>query len=674
MIIQVTQKPEGLTPTNTEHVYNIYSERSDLTNFKYLVDVYLFPYNFIGTNKTKVARLKAKPNAEGRLIIDIQEVVQSLFEANIRVDNADYYLETDSKMWLGVPPSFDSHFTTKPQIFDAFSKANGGSDVREDETPYSADPGLRPYYHFGEYKIMIGEEYTGDDGVVVVNISDNPEDLNEQGYSNSWPIGTWPVTYPGIQYRNYTGSNSYSEQGVTIEWWNSDFTTLKGGTSFNNTEGTWETPTQPANDDKLTVISSYSGKTHYFEYRAGLEVPNPGWVEYQITEGFAGRYPFTDSRFMPESIYTWVGADNVLQREDLIYSNVNDGSKSHLYGWEKWVMLNEDDGFTPDPGPKHYGKFLNVGGKESTFIAPNETPEVEVNLRERTVYVGEPIMVSFFNGYLNSFYNKIRAMVVRYRKSYYPTNAFTTEVLHNIRDLGGGPLVDVDDTYPTEFNNEVEPVGVRLLHFTKNNIWNQWNANNPIEWIEVNTWAFSDDIATDSPYKYGERASEVFRYNVKDVNCFDTPVYFVFLNNNGVWDTFTFGARSQKTYKTNRSTYEQGANYNSTSYHRKSWQNKTNVYDQTTIIEVDADTEYLEEYDSRIVEDLIRSSEVYILQNSYPSEPSVVGGEQEENNNTLIPVKLLTNQVKEYNKQYQKLFQHSIKFQYDNITGYRNSL
>ena len=110
---------------------------------------------------------------------------------------------------------------------------------------------------------------------------------------------------------------------------------------------------------------------------------------------------------------------------------------------------------------------------------------------------------------------------------------------------------------------------------------------------------------------------------------------------------------------------------------RQSFERKTTTYEQEVEIKVEAQTDYLQEWEARIAEDLIRSTRVFILKDQWFREydwgtGAVPGGG--EINPTLIPVQILNSGVMEYNKNYEKLFQHSIEFTYQNISGYRTSL
>ena len=71
MSLNIIQTPNRLTPSNTEHVYNLDSGLSSQSQFKYVIKVYVNPYHWTDTNNVVVATtLKARPNKEGGLIID----------------------------------------------------------------------------------------------------------------------------------------------------------------------------------------------------------------------------------------------------------------------------------------------------------------------------------------------------------------------------------------------------------------------------------------------------------------------------------------------------------------------------------------------------------------------------------------------------------------------------
>jgi hypothetical protein len=93
IIINVEQSPLTITPTNTNHVWNIKSSAYTLNDFQYIVDVY-FKADLQdwaqATTDYRACRLKVRPNSYGNGIIDLEEVVRTFLEANVLFTGTTY--------------------------------------------------------------------------------------------------------------------------------------------------------------------------------------------------------------------------------------------------------------------------------------------------------------------------------------------------------------------------------------------------------------------------------------------------------------------------------------------------------------------------------------------------------------------------------------------------------
>ena len=661
MAFNFIQTPSRLTPANAEHIYTIGSDLSGESNYKYIVNIVAFPYNWIDTDTYIIAKIKARPNSEGVITFDAQKIIQSMLNPNIRVDWDDY-LETDIKMYQGQIPAGgdtgqDSYYVSKPTLTEAFSRANANNNTAE-LGPFEAEPGQEALYHIMEYRIMCGEEYYDVNGNFVSN---GPESdgakfvpvLDED--VEPYAIGTWPVTNPSIKWEGFDGRYNQpliSNEGGELIWYD-DIGGIIFQTSFTSANGSWTPPTEPDSGDVLTFQSNYSQKIWTFTY-------NPEGTEGWVLTNVAYVFPYWFGQFQPESIITWVGAQDRLQENRWFNATIPNeyNINGHLYDSSRWSMHNKQSDAQRSPD---YGQFLNIAG-------PSELKDYfgeDIPTRKRTIYRGEPFIVSFFNGYVNDFLNDLRCVVFRYKLKNQSPGQFNWDVEYIIQDHGGGPLISPDDPYPTF--NEGDTMGNKLLHFTKNNIWPFYDPNNPIEWVEIYTWQYYDDPVSENPENIQESASEILRYDVKDIQCFNNPTYFVFLNRNGGWDTFTFGAKTVKSYDIDRKTYTKAPYRNSSLYSKQSFDKAKVVYENNIDVSLTCETEYLKQQDSVIVEDLIRSSEVYILEDIRVEDSSTTVYPK------LIPVTVKTNKVEEYQQRYEKLFQHTIEVEFNNIKGYNQS-
>jgi hypothetical protein len=94
VILDIQQSPLTITPSNTNHVYNVTSTGYTLTDFQYICDVYFRPQevNWSDQNDTtyRVCRLKLIPNSYGNAIFDLEEVVKTLLQVNPRFTGSTY--------------------------------------------------------------------------------------------------------------------------------------------------------------------------------------------------------------------------------------------------------------------------------------------------------------------------------------------------------------------------------------------------------------------------------------------------------------------------------------------------------------------------------------------------------------------------------------------------------
>ena len=661
MSFTIIQQPERLTPTGTEHIFTIDSTLSGETSYKYIVDVWIKPYaggtTTSNNGRERIARIKSRPNNEGVMIVDLSEILQDAVTSNIRID---YDAPTEAKRMYNVSGSVPSSYVSKPTLLSAFSSANGGNEPGTD-----IEAGLESQLYFTEYRIMIGEEYINSSGVFIENISQGVNFSEETFEVDQILTGSYSVTYPGIEWLDAFGGN-IGTTGVDIKW--TDITESANYDAVNSvlTAGTYETPTEPAIGNRLIVKSNYSLFTYVYRW-AKNETPGAlpdGWIFLETR--YDPTRPYWFGNFMPPSIHIWPGVDNKLLNKNYwnnTITNVNPDNKfGHLYDWTKWYM-NSDFG-------NQDGQFLTNGG--TPYLADPENQGYLNTYRRRTHYSNQPLMVAFFNSYLHEFINEIRVLTQRFvYKDGYVTYQYDFNVVNN----GGGPLTDIQNPYPA-IGTSI-PEGKRLLHFTRNRLKYIF-PQRELDYVEVWTWTTANVLSPSDSSDWSDKekaASEILRFDMKDESCFSEPVNFVWFNQYGAWDTWTFNARSVKSYDIKRKTYSKTTYKNSSLFSRQSFDPKKVVFNSEVVVGLSAETDYLSQDDARIVEDLLRSNEVYIIENqiepaNYDSDlfnevPVVT---------TLIPVDIKTNKVSEYEKVYGKLFQHSIEVEYNSIKKYRTSL
>lgn len=93
--LNISQSPILISPSNTNHVYNVRTTDSGytLTDFQYICDVYQRPseVDWSGNStENRVARLKVLPNSYGNAMVDLEEIVRTLLNVNPRFTGNTY--------------------------------------------------------------------------------------------------------------------------------------------------------------------------------------------------------------------------------------------------------------------------------------------------------------------------------------------------------------------------------------------------------------------------------------------------------------------------------------------------------------------------------------------------------------------------------------------------------
>jgi hypothetical protein len=165
----------------------------------------------------------------------------------------------------------------------------------------------------------------------------------------------------------------------------------------------------------------------------------------------------------------------------------------------------------------------------------------------------------------------------------------------------------------------------------------------------------------DSNYSAG--VSEIVQYKMMDEECFNNPIHFLFINRNGVWDTFTFTKKSQYAKSINKKVYGSQKTLNTTVWNRQSYDSAETVYYGDAIEFMTVASNFVKQNDVDIIESLITSPTVYLIEDNWTPE----------NNQPfiypyLVPVQVLNKEVKTYQQKYDRIFQYELELK---LTPYR---
>ena len=217
--LSVRQLPLGVTPTHSDHTWNIaLNDYSAYTDIRLVVDIYKNPYqNDSGSTQDygKVGRLLIPSNQFGNCIFNVESIIYNLVEPNPRnmglsfsgfsaimnpynvvvADNSGTTYNDDTSQATIVNPNSSSII---------FSNGfNGGYD------------GFQNIYHINEYRLLFGIQYTNTSGVTTTVVP-----TNYSAYTG-WTEGTditidsaagqpyGIMIYPGVQNNKYLNPIQY---------------------------------------------------------------------------------------------------------------------------------------------------------------------------------------------------------------------------------------------------------------------------------------------------------------------------------------------------------------------------------------------------------------------------------------------------------------------------------
>ena len=144
--------------------------------------------------------------------------------------------------------------------------------------------------------------------------------------------------------------------------------------------------------------------------------------------------------------------------------------------------------------------------------------------------------------------------------------------------------------------------------------------------------------------------------------CFNDPFNFLYLNRQGVWDTWTFTKKNTKSFLPKRKTYSSYKTLNAKVWNRQSYDSSESVYYGQAEEVATFDTGYLNQNDREIVEDLLLSPYLYMIMDNYTPLQNQCGDfTQTQIFPYLIPCVVLDKEVKVFEQKYQRLFQYTLE-------------
>lgn len=148
--------------------------------------------------------------------------------------------------------------------------------------------------------------------------------------------------------------------------------------------------------------------------------------------------------------------------------------------------------------------------------------------------------------------------------------------------------------------------------------------------------------------------SEIVQYKMVGEECFNNPVSFLFMNRAGIWDTYTFTKKSQKTYNVNKKTYSQQKTLNTQYWNRQSYDSAETVFWGYADELMTVDSGFVLQNDGVIIEELLMSPYVYMIEDNW-----LPSSNQDYIYPYLIPCIIQNKEVKVFQQKYQRIFQYT---------------
>lgn len=279
------------------------------------------------------------------------------------------------------------------------------------------------------------------------------------------------------------------------------------------------------------------------------------------------------------------------------------------------------------------GRFMGTFGNETIPMTLFGGPVIQT--RYRTHYYKCPIVLGFMYGENQLYNNSVPVQSISYLQKTLNNTQYNYDVLQS---------VPID--YTTKPFGLYSWLGQRIAYA----VWKQ----NPIIRTQSDVAIFLSSGDCDPSYVSG--VSEVVQYKMVGEECFNDPVNFLFLNRNGVWDTYTFTKKYSKRYNVDKKVYSQFKTLNTQVWNRQSYDSQETVFWGNADELVTVDSNFVQQNDVDIIEELLMSPYVYMIMDNWVPE-----GDQQKNYPYLIPCVVQNKSVQEYIQKYVRIFQYTIE-------------
>lgn len=390
--------------------------------------------------------------------------------------------------------------------------------------------------------------------------------------------------------------------------------------------------------------------------------------QYQVIVGCeyqSGTTIVTDidplASFQPSPVNIFPGVDNSLIPEPYLSgatlgSGYNQSPNFFQVDNQSWLYYDlfrhiYQPGSDSTCGPR---EFLNAAGRYYKIISQDGF--VSTAVRTRQHHPDCPMVVSFLDGQNDYFTNNTTRLVIRAADSVsdnYTYSAYTSNnsTIVNNWDIWKQGVFYLPYNITQSGTNVIPPTARKVCFY----------------------------LVSGTDMNFSARTSEILEFVMEEPDCINTPIHLLFLNGRGMWDTYTFGKKSTKTFEIDRKSYRQESSLDKQFYSRGSSQRGITIYDQIADYKWEIMSWFMNENDVDIIEELFMSPEVYMIEGVTEKVGTCIHDIEDcqsclqeiRQYQHLIPVVIENKQLTKYKKQYQKVFQYTFNLKFASVKRYK---
>jgi hypothetical protein len=329
----------------------------------------------------------------------------------------------------------------------------------------------------------------------------------------------------------------------------------------------------------------------------------------------------------------------------MIWPGVQDNKQmSTKYSYSRNILNGQFNNWNT----KFYDYQMSTGSTRGQFMSTfgNETIPMTIlgsqvyQTRYRTHYYKCPIIVGFMYGGNPLFNNTSSVNGIMYLQKTGPNTQYNYDAIQS-NGIDYSSRANLQTVAPYSYLQQRIAYGI-----FKPNPTVRTDSDVAI-FLSNNLLGYDYDV-------YG--SSEIVQYKMIGEECLNNPISFLFMTRSGIWDTYTFSKKSVKKYGVNKKTYSQQKTLNTTIWNRQSYDSAETVFYGQSEEFLTVDSNYVQQNDSIIIEELLMSPYVYIIEDNW-----LPATNQEYIYPYLIPCTVQNKEVKVLEQKYQRLFQYTIE-------------